>query len=460
MPTASEASPCRSQVAAADRDESHSRVFSRTPGRSLPEAARAAGAVIWDAEGNRYLDAAGGAIVVGIGHGRREVADAIAGQAARLAYAHGTAFTTEPVERYASELADLLPMAGARVYPVSGGSEAMETALKMARAYHLANGEPSRDVLIGRWGSYHGNTIGALDVSGREPLRAPYLPWLGRAVHVPAAYEYRCPWPTHPDGCGRAHAEQLERSILKAGSANVAAFVAEPIAGAALGAAVPSDDYWDAVADVCHRHDVLLIADEVMTGFGRTGAWFASDHWSLRPDILVSAKGASSGYWPLGFAAATGEVHERILGGGFVHGFTYSHNVVGCAVGLEVLRILCEEDLVETSRVKGTRLLEELRRAVAGQPSVGDVRGKGLMVAIELVENAATKRPFPRSDRLTERVVAAARAAGLLLYSSTGCADGKVGDLVMFGPPFVISDDELDEAVAKTVEAIARPAAA
>jgi adenosylmethionine-8-amino-7-oxononanoate aminotransferase len=459
MPTASEASPCRSETATADRDEGGSRVFSRAPGRSLPEAARAAGAVIWDADGNRYLDAAGGAIVVGIGHGRPEVAAAIAQQAGRLAYAHGTAFTSEPLERYASELAAVLPMYGAHVYPVSGGSEAMETALKMVRAYHLANGEPSRQVLIGRWGSYHGNTIGSLDVSGREPLRAPYLPWLGRAVHVPAAYEYRCPWPTHPDGCGRAHADQLERTILKAGAANVAAFVAEPIAGAALGAAVPSDDYWDAIAEVCHRHGVLFIADEVMTGFGRTGAWFGSDHWGVRPDILVGAKGASSGYWPLGFAATSGEVHERILDGGFVHGFTYSHNVVGCAVGLEVLRILCEEDLVEASRVKGARLLEELRRALSGESFVGDVRGEGLMVAVELVEDVATKRPFPRSERVTERVVAAARGSGLLLYSSTGCADGKDGDLVMFGPPFVISDDELDEAVAKTAQAIARPAA-
>jgi adenosylmethionine-8-amino-7-oxononanoate aminotransferase len=460
MPTASEASPCRSQVAAADHDQSAGRVFSRAPGRSLPQAARAAGAVIWDADGNRYLDAAGGAIVVGIGHGRGEVADAIARQAARLAYAHGTAFTSEPLEGYASELAAVLPMDGAGVYPVSGGSEAVETALKMARAYHLANGESSRTVLIGRWGSYHGNTLGALDVSGREPLRAPYLPWLGRALHVPAAYEYRCPWPTHPDECGRAHADQLERAILKAGPANVAAFLAEPIAGAALGAAVPSADYWDAVADVCSRHGVLLIADEVMTGFGRTGAWFGSDHWCVRPDILVGAKGASSGYWPLGFAAATGAVHERILAGGFVHGFTYSHNVVGCTVGLEVLRILREEDLVEASRAKGARLLQELIGALSGHPSVGDVRGKGLMVAVELVEDVATKRPFPRSERLTERVVAAARASGLLLYSSTGCADGTDGDLVMFGPPFVISDDELNEAVEKTVAAIARPAPA
>ena len=433
-----------------------SHVFSRVPGRDLPAAARAEGAVIWDSAGRRYLDAAGGAIVVGVGHGRKEIADVIAKQAAAIAFAHGTAFTSDALEAYADDVAALVPMDDARVYPVSGGSEAIETALKMARAYHLANGEPSRHLVIARWGSYHGNTLGALDASGREPLRAPYLPWLGRAVHVPAAYEYRCPWPTHPKDCGEEHAKQLERTILRHGPANVAAFVAEPIAGAALGAAVPPDDYWPAVTDVCRRHGVLLIADEVMTGFGRSGTWFGCDHWDVRPDILVCAKGASSGYWPLGLAIAGAAVHDRIVdGGGFTHGFTYSHNVAGAAVGLAVLNILKDEGLVEASRDKGERLMKSLREALTADPHVGDVRGRGLMVAVELVRDRETRAPFPRSDRVTERVVAAAKESGLLLYSSTACADGRDGDLVMFGPPFVIQDDELDECVEKTAAAIA-----
>jgi adenosylmethionine-8-amino-7-oxononanoate aminotransferase len=431
-------------------------VFSRTGGRELPHAARAEGAIIWDTAGRRYLDAAGGAIVVGVGHGRAEIADVIAKQTAAIAFAHGTAFTSDALEAYADELAPLLPMDDPRVYPVSGGSEAVETALKMARAYHLANGEPSRSILIARWGSYHGNTLGALDASGRESLREPYLTWLGRAVHVPAPYEYRCPWPTHPVGCGEEHAKQLERTILQHGPANVAAFIGEPIAGAALGAAVPPDDYWPAIAEVCRRHGVLLIADEVMTGFGRSGTWFGCDHWDVRPDILVCAKGASSGYWPLGLAIASGGVHDRIVdGGGFVHGFTYSHNVAGAAVGREVLRILKEEGLVQASRDKGERLTKSLREALAQDPHVGDVRGSGLMVAVELVENRETKQPFRRRERVTERVVAAAKESGLLLYSSTGCADGRDGDLVMFGPPFVILDDELDECVEKTTAAVA-----
>ncbi len=248
-----------------------SHVFSRALGRDLPVVARGQGAVLWDTEGRRYLDAAGGAIVVGIGHGDPLVAAVMAEQSARVAYAHGTMFTSEALEAFADELAPLLPLDDPRVYPVSGGSEAVETALKLARSYHLARGDGSRHKVVARWGSYHGNSRGALDASGREPLRAPYAPWLGQALHVPAPYEYRCPSPSHPNGCGAWHAEQLDALIRREGPDSVACFIAEPVAGAALGAAVPTDDYWPAVAEVCRAHGVLLVADEVMTGFGRTG---------------------------------------------------------------------------------------------------------------------------------------------------------------------------------------------
>jgi adenosylmethionine-8-amino-7-oxononanoate aminotransferase len=433
-----------------------SHVFPRVFGRDLPKVARAEGACLWDTDGRRYLDAAGGAIVVGIGHGDAELVQAMAEQASRAAYAHGTQFTSEPLEAYADELAALLPMEEARVYPVSGGSEATETALKLARAYHLARGEPDRHRIIARRGSYHGNTLGALDASGREPLRRPYEPWLGRTLHVSSAYEYRCDRPEHPHRCGEALADELDRTIVEAGSEMVACFIAEPVAGATLGAAVPPDDYWPAIADVCRRHGVLLIADEVMTGFGRTGRWFASEHWGIRPDIMVAGKGASSGYWPLGLTACSGAVFEAVSAtSGFVHGFTYSHSVVGAAVGHAVLARLRERDLVEASAVKGERLLKELTAALADDPHTGDVRGLGLMVGIELVEDRATKRPFDRSEKATERAVNAARESGLLLYSSTGCADGTNGDLLMLGPPFVITDDELTEAVEKTRAAIA-----
>jgi adenosylmethionine-8-amino-7-oxononanoate aminotransferase len=432
-----------------------SHVFPRVFGRDLPTVARAEGACLWDTEGRRYLDGAGGAIVVGIGHGDADVVRAMTEQASRAAYAHGTQFTSEALEAYADELAPLLPMDGARIYPVSGGSEATETALKLARAYHLARGEPQRHRVIARWGSYHGNTLGALDASGRDPLRRPYEPWLGRTIHVSPPYEYRCRMPDHPAGCGASLAEELDRAITEAGPETVACFIAEPVAGATLGAAVPSDDYWLAVAEVCRRHGALLVADEVMTGFGRTGRWFGSDHWELRPDILVAGKGVSSGYWPLGVAACSGEVFDTVSSAGpFVHGFTYSHSVVGAAVARAVLAKLRDGDLIEASAVKGERLLKELTAALTDHPHVGDVRGLGLMVGIELVEDRQTKRPFDRSAGVTEQVVGAARDAGLLLYSSTGCADGTNGDLVMLGPPLIISDAELTEAVDKTVGAV------
>ncbi len=332
-------------------------VFPRVFGRRLPVAVRASGATIWDADGRAYLDAAGGAVVVGIGHGRAEVAAAMAEQAGRVAYAHGTAFTSEALEAYADEVGALLPLDAPAIYPVSGGSEAIETALKMVRAFHLARGESGRDVVIARWGSYHGNSLGALDLSGREPLRRPYAPWLGRFRHVSTPYPYRAGQAAaHAFDDAGALAAELEAAILAAGAGRVAAFVAEPIVGATLGAVVPPDGYWPAIAEVCRRHGVLLVADEVMTGFGRTGRWFGGDHWGLRPDILVAAKGATSGYWPFGFAAAGGHVYETLAAGGFVHGFTFSHSPVGAAVAREVLRIMRDEDLVAASATKGERL--------------------------------------------------------------------------------------------------------
>jgi hypothetical protein len=433
-----------------------SSVFPRVVGRDLPTAVRASGATIWDADGKRYLDGAGGAIVVGIGHGNEDVVRAMTEQASSVAFAHGTQFTSEALEAYADELAPLLPLDHARIFPVSGGSEAVETAFKMARAYHLARGDEGRHRILSRWGSYHGSTRGALDASGREPLRRPYLPWLGSAVHVAPPYEYRCPTPGHPHACGEWHADRLDERIRGLGPETVACFIAEPISGATLGAAVPPDDYWPAVAEVCRRHGVLLIADEVMTGFGRTGTWFGCDHWDVRPDILVAGKGVTSGYWPSGLAACTGEVFDAIQGaGGLVHGFTYSHHVVGAAVARAVLATMRSEGLVDASKQRGETLAKLLAEALADDPHVGDVRGRGLMVGVELVEDRTSARPFPRSERVTERVVAAARDAGLLLYSSTGCADGTDGDLIMFGPPFVITEEELAEAAAIATAAVA-----
>jgi len=334
----------------------------------------------------------------------------------------------------------------AAVYPVSGGSEAIETALKLTRAYHLARGDSERWTVIARWGSYHGNTLGALDLSGRRPLRRPYEAWLGRFRHVSAAYPYRADDPgANALADPVALALELERTLVSAGPDTVAAFVAEPIVGATLCAVVPPEGYWRSIIDVCHRHGVLVIADEVMTGFGRTGTWFGMDHWGARPDIVVSAKGATSGYWPFGFVAASDRVHRTVVeGSGFVHGFTYSHSIGGATVAREVLRILREEDLVAASATKGALLRELLAERLGGHPNVGEIRGAGLLVGVEVVADRASRLPFPRSAKLTEAIVAAARDDGLLLYSGTGCADGTNGDAIVLGPPFVVTEPELE----------------
>jgi adenosylmethionine-8-amino-7-oxononanoate aminotransferase len=419
-------------------------------------AVSASGAWITDANGRHYLDAAGGAIASLIGHGDLMVAAAMRDQAVTLEWAHASAFTTTPLEEYASDVASFVPMDQARVYPVSGGSEAIETALKMARAYHLARGEPDRSIVIARGASYHGNTRGALDVSGRDPLRRPYEPWLGQTVRVPAVIEYRCPNPGHPDGCARFHADRLEEAILHAGPERVAAFVAEPIGGATSGAAVPPDGYWDEIVAACRRHGVLVIADEVMTGFGRTGEWFGSDHFGLRPDLLVAAKGASSGYWPLGLAIADGAIHDVIEeGGGLVHGFTWSHHPVGAAVGRAVLRRIVEMRLVDRARTQGERLLDGLIDALGENEIVGDVRGLGLLLCVDLVQDRQTKKPFPRSAQVTEQVLDRAMELGLLLYPSTGNVDGTDGDYLLIGPPLTIIDDEIDLIVDRLTTALA-----
>ena len=419
-------------------------------------AATAKGCWITDMEGNRYLDAAGGALVNNIGHGDPGVVEAMSQQASSLDYVHASVFTSEILEAYATALAPLVPVDEPRIFPTSGGSEAVETALKLARAYHLTRGDTERDIVISREMSYHGNTVFALDVSGRKPLRRSYESWLGRSVKVPAVTEYRCPAPSHPDGCADWHVDRLEETISEIGASRIAAFIGEPIGGATLGATTPPDGYWPGIAEVCHRHGVLLIVDEVMTGFGRTGRWFGIDHYEIRPDILVTAKGAASGYWPLGLTVASGEIHDAVSGG-FVHGFTFSHFPIGAAVALAVLNRILERRLVDAAASKGTTLLTNLRERLREVPVVGDVRGIGLLIAVELVADRGTRQPFPRSETMAERLTLEARNNGLLVYPSTGGADGTDGDLVLVGPPLIVSDDEMSllvDRLAKSLEAL------
>ncbi|HUP22540.1 MAG TPA: aspartate aminotransferase family protein [Thermoanaerobaculia bacterium] len=423
-------------------------VFYRHLDRSYPEVVRGEGVYLWDASGKRYIDASGGAVVVNLGHGRREMADAIAAQAAAVGYAHGSFFTHRAMEELCAELARHLPSELDKIYLVQGGAEGIETAVKLARQYWLARGRESKYRVVGRWPSYHGNTLGALSVSGRAAARAPYRPLLLDFPHVPAPSSYRRPpGATHIEhalGC----AEELERLLRWEGAGSIAAFVTEAISGSSLGADMPPPEYLARVREICDRHEVLLVIDEVMTGIGRTGRMFAFQHFDVVPDMVVMGKGLSSGYVPAGAVAAKREIaaaiHERF--GSFAHGYTFSHHPVVAAACRAALRIVEREGLVERSVALGRYLLERLE-TLRRFEIVGDVRGVGLLAAVELVADRESKRPFPRARRLAEEVTARAMAKGLLLWPSTGCADGIDGDLLNIAPPFVVSEAEIDEIV-------------
>ncbi len=427
-------------------------VFYRTMNHPRPMIARGEGIYLYDVDGKRYIDGSGGPLVVNVGHGRAEIVEAMTQQAQAAAYVHAIMFTSRPLEEYAAALAGVVPLPQPRFYFLSSGSEVVEGAIKLARQIQMARGESKRSIVISRWQSYHGMTLGALAVSGRPGLRAPYLGMLNDMPHVSPPYLYR-----HP-ATGAELAAELERTILAYGPENVAAFLAEPISGASLGAAAPPDDYWPCVRDICDRYGVLLIADEVLVGLGRTGEWWGLNHWNVQPDILVSSKGAASGYFPLGVIAAKGDDVEQIRQklGDFNHGGTFSHHAVGAAAGLATLRILQREKLIENSAAMGVRLGDALREQLGDHPHVGDIRGRGLFWGIELVQDRPTKEPFPLSDGVARRVWNRAFELGLVVYYSTGCADGKNGDVIMLGPPLIIDEAQTDEMVALLRDAIVR----
>jgi adenosylmethionine-8-amino-7-oxononanoate aminotransferase len=420
-------------------------VFHRPLGREMVAIERGRGAVLWDREGRRYLDGSAGALVVSVGHGRSEVASAMAQQASMAAYVHGSHFTSDVIEEYARRLARHAPGNCNRLYLVSGGSEANETAIKMARAFHLASGSPARHKVVRRSVSYHGNTLATLALSGRPNLKAPYGPMLAETPTAAAPFCYHCPLDRNYPQCAVACVEDLEAVIQREGPETVAAYIGEPLLGASAGAAVPPEDYARRAREICTRHGVLYIDDEVMTGFGRSGRFFAVEWSGVVPDLVTCGKGMSAGYAPVGAVLASERVVSTLAeAGGFVHGFTFSHNPVTAAACLEVLRILEDEDLVARAERLGERL-GALLAPLGAHPHVGDVRGRGLIWAIELLADTAVRRPFPRSARKAETVAARAMAAGLVTYPSTGCANGVDGDVVMLGPPFVIGEDELEE---------------
>lgn len=425
-------------------------VFYRKMSHRRPMISHGDGIYLYDMAGKRYIDGSGGPLVVNVGHGRAEIVAAMHKQALDAAYVHAIMFTSEPLEQYSHELAQVVPLPEPRFYFLGSGAEVVEGALKLARQIQMARGENGRYLVICRSLSYHGMTLGALSVSGRPSMRTPYLGLLQNMPHIRHPYPYRFP------ATGEELASRLEESILAYGPENVAAFIAEPISGASLGAATPPDDYWPRIRQICDHYGVLLISDDVLVGMGRTGKWWGLQHWDVQPDILVTSKGAAGGYFPLGFIAAKGADIEQIRQtlGDFNHGGTFSHHAVGAAAGLATLRIIQREQLVENAAAMGAVLGFKLRQALANHPYVGDIRGLGLFWAIEFVQDRESKEPFPASRGLAWKIWQRAFDAGLVVYYSQGCADGHDGDLIMLGPPLIINEAQIEEMVGILVEAV------
>ena len=445
---------------AAPAPDSAPHLFPRNLKAEYPVAVRAEGIWIYDAAGRKYLDGCGGAVVCSIGHGVAEVAEVMTKQAKRLAFAHSSQFITKESIGLADRVAALAPgdmKKTGRVYLVSGGSEAVETALKLARQYHIETGNPGKSKIIARWQSYHGSTMGALSITGNVARRALYTPMFAPMPHIPPCYCYRCPYGLKYPSCDVACIEDLEAAIHQEGPDSVAAFIAEPVVGATLGAVAAVDGYWKRAREICSKHNVLLIADEVMTGVGRTGRNFAVDHWGVVPDLIVVGKGLSGGYAPLGAVIARGFVADAIASGRgyFEHGFTYSANPLSAAIGSAVLDYVQRHRLIARAARLGKTLGRKLG-ALRRHPSVGDVRGLGMMWGIELVKDRKSREPYPARLKVSRRLYEACLEEGLLIYAGSGTREGQDGDHFIIAPPFTITPAEMDDLVARLGRGLTR----
>jgi len=445
----------------AAQNSPRSAVFRRSFRKVFPSAVRGEGVYLWDTEGKRYLDFSGSAAVNFIGHGVPEISAAMVEQATQLEFVHTSQFTTPVAEEYARELLEFAGenFRGGAVYFTCGGSESVETALKLARQYQVEIGQTKRYQVLSRTQSYHGSTLGALSVSGNKRRREMYLPMVREFAHVGMPFCYRCTYDC-TDGCrncGLEYAAELERAIEGA-NGEAAAFIFEPVSGATLGAVVPPPGYLEKIAEVCRRNGVLLIADEVMTGMGRTGKNFAVEHWDIAPDILIAAKGLSSGYAPLGAVIATKKVVDGIASGAFLHGFTYNAHPVSVATGRAVLHRLQQQNLVQAadSGREGSvaAKLERSLSTLLDLSTVGDVRGIGLLRGVEFVSDKQSKQPFAPGLNFAGKVGAAALKRGLLVYPMQGCVDGVSGDHLLIAPPAVITPEQIEWAVDQLKDSI------
>ena len=432
-----------------------SHVFYRKLNREYPRIVRGDGCYLYDDQGRRYLDGSGGAYVVNVGHGVSEIAEALACQAGQLAYVSGTAFTHDAVEEFATEIARVSPGDLDTVYPLASGSEAVEAALKLARQYWVECGRPAKHKVLALAPSYHGNTLLALSASSREQYRTYYREWLVPVVRAPASYPYRCACRGLPPLCPSCNGDAIEAAILGEGADTIAALVAEPVGGSSSGASVPAPEYWPRVRALCDRHEILLVADEVLTGAGRTGTWSALQPYGVVPDIMILGKGIAGGYVPLSAVVAPRRLVDVLArgSGAFLHAQTFSHHATLCAAGVATLKYLRRHRLIERSAEMG-RVLHQHLELLRSLPYVGDVRGRGLLAGIEFVEDKTTRRPFPPAARFAELFAATALEIGLVVWPNAGQLSDGTGDLAMLAPPFVIDEDQIGEMAALLTHAV------
>jgi adenosylmethionine-8-amino-7-oxononanoate aminotransferase len=432
-------------------------IFHRSTRSELPTVVGGRGIELITADGRRFIDGCGGAAVSCLGHGHPAVLEAIARQARAMAYAHTSFFTNGPAEELADVLAAAAPGDLKRVYFVDNGSAAVETALKMARQYHIERGQPGRTRVIARRQSYHGNTLGALATSGNAGRRAPYEPFLFPASHIEPCFEYRYAKPGQSaEDYGQQAAEALEAEILGLGPESVVAFVAETVVGATAGAVPPAPGYLRRIREICDRYGVLLLLDEVMCGAGRTGSFLACEQEGVLPDLVTLAKGLAGGYQPIGAVLCSERVYAAFASGsgGFINGHTYSAHAVACAAALAVQQVIREEGLLSRVREAGRHLRARLAERFARHPCIGDVRGRGLLLALEFVRDRETREPFAPGRKLSNRVKAAAFERGLLVYPGSGTIDGQRGDHILLAPPYNVTDAELDILVDRLSQAV------
>ncbi len=429
-----------------------SHTFYRNLRQPLPVVVRGEGIHLYDSNGKAYIDASGGAAVSCLGHGHPRVTAALKRQADALAFTQSSFFTTPVAEELADFLADRAPAGLDWVYFLSGGSEAVEAAMKLARYYWVERGQPQRKHFIARHGSYHGNTLGALALSGNLMRREPYLPILLPTQHVSACNAYRGQLDgEREEQYAQRLADELEAKILELGPDTVIAFFAETVVGATLGCAPPVKGYLQKVRAVCDKYDVLLVLDEIMSGMGRTGHMFAFSEDGVVPDITVMAKGLGAGYQPIGAMMIHDHIYKTLLAGSafFMHGHTYTAHPIACAVALEVQKVIVEENLMANVHARGNHLRRRLHEVFGEHPQVGDIRGRGLFIGLELVADRDTKTPLPGDRQTWLRVKTKAMENGLLVYPMGGTADGKLGDHVIIAPPFNCTDREIDAIVAR-----------